>query len=104
MAIPESILSEMKCCLSKDYHVAIEPVFLKCGANACKDCIDGSVEDAMKCFSCNDKHQKTAFKDSPINKMTESVIQFFLKNLFEDLDNKISLFKQEIKGSDISQI
>ena len=99
MAIPETILTQMKCCLTQDYHVAIEPILLKCGANACKDCINSSTDEALICFSCHEKHEKKCFQDAPVNKMAESVVQFFLKDLFKDLDEKILNFKQDIKGS-----
>jgi hypothetical protein len=99
MSIPETLLAQMKCCLAQDYHVTIEPILLKCGANACKDCINSSNNDDMICFSCNDKHEKKSLKNAPINKMAESVVRFFLKDLFEDLDSKILNFKKEINGA-----
>jgi hypothetical protein len=104
MPIPETILNQLKCCLYDDGHIVHEPILLKCGANACKKCIDDSIDTTLKCFSCNSNHEKNDFLNEPINKMVKSVIDLFsndliqyLTNLFQDLnktlESSISLMK-----------
>ena len=53
MEIPETCLNQLKCCAFNDGHIAIEPVLVKCGANACKECIKSTKGEVIKCFNCN---------------------------------------------------
>ena len=39
MSIPKEVLNELKCCFFNDGHIAIEPIFIDCGATGCKECI-----------------------------------------------------------------
>ena len=67
MSLPDYILKQIKCCLSADdNHIQIDPVLLKCGGNACKECVTGSI----KCLNCNETHLKGDFIE---NKLAESL-------------------------------
>ena len=98
MPIPEQILNQMKCCLSNDGHIVIEPVLLTCGANACKQCVNLSSEEMMKCFSCNEKHAKKNFLNSSINTFVETSVKSFLAELFQDLNFKLNTTIEASKG------
>ena len=39
MPIPEAILNQIKCCFLNDGHIAVEPIYVNCGAHACKKCV-----------------------------------------------------------------
>ena len=78
MPIQENILNQMICCLNTDGHIVCEPILLKCGANACKQCVVESTNSSMKCFNCNENHEKNDVSNAPINKMVEYVIQLNL--------------------------
>ena len=58
MSLPEYVLSQIKCCLSQDQHILEEPVLLKCGGNACKECIQNY---RFECQKCSMKHNKNDF-------------------------------------------
>ena len=83
MAIPEAFLNQMKCCAFDDGHIAIEPVLVKCGANACRECIKSTKGEVIKCFNCNGTHETKDSINSPIIKSSESMVQYFLNDLFE---------------------
>ena len=68
MAIPEAFLNQMKCCAFDDGHIAIEPVLVKCGANACRECIKSTKGEVIKCFNCNGTHETKDSINSPIIK------------------------------------
>jgi hypothetical protein len=89
MTLPETILNQMRCCLSDDGHIVHEPILLKCGLNACKKCVDNSAVSTLKCFGCNSTHEKTDLINAPISKCIESFIKLYLPNLFEDLNAKL---------------
>ena len=96
MPIPEDILKQMKCCLSDDGHIVNEPVVLKCGSNACKKCASDLI--SVKCFGCNDTHEKKELMNAPINKIVNSFINLFLEDLFLDLKNKLKSTAELLKG------
>jgi hypothetical protein len=102
MSIPENILKELKCCLKKDSHFAYEPVVLKCGSNACKNCIIEAKDDKLRCFSCGDDHKKSEYLDFKINKVAKSVIKSFLNDLIQDLNAKLAATEQFLKGININ--
>ena len=81
MAIPEAFLNQIKCCALDDGHIVIEPVLVKCGANACKECI--KTAEVINCYNCNGTHQTKDSINSPINKSSELIVQYFLNDLFE---------------------
>ena len=83
MPIPKSLLDQMKCCFLNDGHIAIEPITISCGANACKKCVIDSKEEVMKCFSCKENHKKSDLINLPISKLAESMVKTFLNDLFE---------------------
>jgi hypothetical protein len=83
MPIREAILNQMKCCFNNDVHIAIEPITISCGANACKKCVDDSKEEVIKCFSCNKNHEKAELSKAPTSKLDELMVQIYLNDLFE---------------------
>ena len=83
MPIPETFLIQMKCCAFNDGHIAIEPVLVQCGANACKECIKSAKGAVIKCYDCNGTHETKDSTDSPISKLSESIVQYYLNDLFE---------------------
>ena len=96
MPLPEAVINQLKCCAFNDGHIAIEPVLVKCGANACKECVKGEV---IYCYTCNGTHETKDSINSPIIKSSESMVQYFLNDLFE--------YTKEIKktiGSKLSSI
>ncbi len=101
MSIPENILKQIKFSLYDDGHIVNEPVLLKCGANACKKCVSDSIGGMIKCFVCNDQHEKNDWLNAPNNKMVEYVITLFLDDLFQDLNNKLESTTVLLKGKDI---
>jgi hypothetical protein len=98
MPIPEDILKQMKCCLSDDGHIVIEPIVLKCGSNACKQCANNSNESMFKCFKCMEYHEINFLLNAPKNKKVESLIHSFLPDLFKDLKNKLNSTAELLKG------
>jgi hypothetical protein len=98
MPIPENILNQMICCLNTDGHIVNEPILLKCGANACKKCVIESTNSAMKCFNCNENHEKNDITNAPINKMVEYVIQLNLNDLFQNLKARLEFTTSTLKG------
>jgi hypothetical protein len=100
MSIPKEVLNKIRCCLFDDGHIVIEPVVLKCGANACIKCFDNSTVTKIKCFGCNETHKKNdllnaAETDSEI---VDSLIHSFLPDLFEDLKNKLETTAELLKS------
>ena len=90
MPIPEYVLKQIKCCLNEK-HVLLDPVLLKCGGNACKECASGSI----KCLNCNETHLKGDFIE---NKSTESLIRFFMNDLYANLDEEIRSMRALLNG------
>lgn len=89
MPIPDAILNQMKCCLNNDDHFAIDPIVLKCGASACKQCINDSKDSIFSCYSCNGKHEKKIFIDSPVSKLAQSLVHTFMGDMFECVETKL---------------
>ena len=83
MPIPEAILNQMKCCAFNDGHIAIEPVLVKCGVNACKECIKSAKGEVIYCYNCNGTHEAKDSFNLTINKLSESMVQYYLNDLFE---------------------
>jgi hypothetical protein len=98
MPIPEDLLNQIKCCLNKDSHIVHEPVLLKCGFNACKMCCSDPDTSTVKCFSCHTFHHKTEISNAPNNEAINSIIQTYLKDLYQDLNLK----QESIKGLGLS--
>ena len=97
MPLHEDILNQLKCCAFDDGHIAIEPVLVKCGANACKECIKTSKEDVIICYNCNGTHETKDLINSPINKLSESMVKIYMNDLLEyaketvkTIDSKLS--------------
>jgi hypothetical protein len=99
MPIPDDILKGLKCCLSEDGHYIYEPISLKCGANACRKCIHKDLErNKTKCYNCMDFHDKQDYRNFGVNIMVKNVINLFLNDLILDLEDKLRLTEQELKG------
>ena len=95
MSLPADILKQIKCCLNEDEHILIDPVLLKCGGNACKECISESLS-LVKCLNCNGRHSKYDF--FTINKIANSFIQLVMKDLSGNLHKEIKSVKEDLKG------
>ena len=93
MSVPDFVLKQIECCLSgeDDNHFLIDPVILKCGGNACKVCVSGS----SKCLHCNKTHLKNDYIEC---KSAESLIRFFVKDLFANLDDELRSTKDSLNG------
>ena len=104
MTIPEDILSDLKCSIKSDFHYAYEPILLKCGSNACKNCIIDSPNEKIKCYGCGDDHDKKDYLDSKINKIAKTVAVSFLNDLIEDLNSKLSSLESFSNGNKIFKI
>jgi hypothetical protein len=98
MPIPEAILNQLKCCLSNDGHVAIEPILVSCGSSVCKKCVIDSKDEAIKCLSCKENHKKSDLTRGPINKVASSMVQTFLNDLFEYVETATQKCSASIKG------
>ena len=98
MPIPEALLKEIKCCITNDDHFVEEPILLKCGGNACKKCINDSVEPLIKCYRCNNKHEKKKMLNLTINTIIETMISSFSEDIYKHLDEKIETTKEMLKG------
>ena len=99
MPTPQEILSQIRCCLNDDGHIVHEPILLKCGANACKKCVNETAEKFVKCFSCEDRHEKSDVLNVQVNHKAESIIISSLGMLFHDLALKVESVSALIKGN-----
>ena len=92
MSIPDYVLNQIKCCSNCEdkNHVLIEPVLLKSGGNACKECIN----DSFKCLHCNSIHSNHDLTEC---KSAESLIRYFMKDLSDHLDVEIHSTKDLLK-------
>jgi hypothetical protein len=98
MSIKKELLKKIKCCLNDDGHFVIEPVVLKCGANACKKCVIESNITTINCFGCNKTHEKNDSFKTADNKTDDSFIHSFRRDLFEDLKNKLKSTAELLKS------
>ena len=99
MSISEVTLKEIQCCLSYDEHFAIEPVTLKCGCSACKQCIKESKYGVVKCCICKIVYSKEESVGLEKNKLIEFTIKENTSNLFELLKVKIERIMNLTKGN-----
>jgi hypothetical protein len=97
MPLPETLLNQMKCCLENDGHIAIEPIVLKCGKNACKKCIVDSKEEIVKCYGCNGQHGKKEVVDQKISSLGETLLHTFLNDLLDYVDQKLEKSAEALK-------
>jgi hypothetical protein len=100
MSISDYILNKIKCCLNINdmCHVVNDPILLKCGGNACKQCVINSTDTMIKCFGCNGEHSKIDSLNLPKNTLVESVIHFFLNDLFKDINSNLVSITGLLKG------
>jgi hypothetical protein len=99
MPIPEDILRGLKCCLSEDGHFIYEPITLKCGASACRKCInEDSNRNKTKCYNCMDLHDTQDYRNSAVNVMLTSVMNLFSNDLIQALEVELRLTEGELKS------
>lgn len=87
MPLPEVVLNQLKCCFFNDGHIAIQPLIVECGANTCKSCINEANEEKIHCYNCNKTHEKNISR--PINNLSESMLQVYLKDLFKYVEETL---------------
>jgi hypothetical protein len=116
MPLTKDLLKQLSCCLSDDGHIVQEPILIKCGANACKKCVEisshlsvnyeihswdyrtTSMNPSFFCFSCQLEHQKNYLSNTTSNKIVETLIHSFLGDLFIDLKSKQESTTRLLKG------
>ena len=98
MSLTEDILYQIKCCLSNDGHIIIDPVILQCKGNACKECLVDSKEEVISCYSCNGKHEKKDLVNSAGNTAAETLVQSLIGDLFEYTDKRIEKITENFKS------
>ena len=99
MPIDENLLKRIKCCLSKDEHIALDPVqVIECHNTACKQCIVDSKYEYIHCYGCKNKHEKTSLLKAPANKLVEESIKCSLNDLFEHIDEKLKDSFESLKS------
>ena len=99
MPIDENLLKRIKCCLSKDEHIALDPVLvIECQNTACKQCIVDSKYEYIHCYGCKNKHEKTSLLKAPANKFAEESIKCSLNDLFEHVDEKLKDSFENLKS------
>lgn len=96
MSIPENVLKEIKCCLSNDDHIVIEPVLLSCDGNACNRCIYSFKESL--CKNCSKKHDNDDVLYAPDNKMAKKLVEKYINEIFQDLIARLELIKEGLRG------
>ena len=57
-ALLQNLLNQIKCCISIHEHISIQPFLLKCGGNACKECIKNLTSDLIECYCCFEKNER----------------------------------------------
>ena len=92
------ILIEMKCCFANDGHFVHDPILVTCGANACRNCINNATESMVRCFNCNNRHRRNSLLDAPINNTVKSIIQVYLQELFQNLEETFEARLKELQG------
>ena len=91
MPIDESLLKTLKCCISKDEHIVLDPVLVtECNSSACKQCILDSKVENVYCYGCKSKHEKTKLLNAPANIFVENLIKNSSNELFEYVDEKLN--------------
>jgi hypothetical protein len=87
MELNEDILQNLKCCLGKFEfeHIVKDPIMLKCGGNACRECLNGSI-----CRICNKVHQFGDANQYSTNKSAEILIKACFNSLLDKLKLDLS--------------
>ena len=99
MPIDENLLKRIKCCLSKDEHIALDPVLvIECQNTACKQCVVDSKDENIYCYGCKNKHEKTSLLKAPDNKFVKESIKCSLNDLFEHVDEKLKDSFENLKS------
>ena len=98
MSIPKEVLNELKCCFFNDGHIAIEPIFIDCGATGCKECITASNMEKIECYSCKGKHLIEDLKNIKLVKSMENMVKSFVNDLFEYAEGNLEKLFNLLKG------
>ena len=102
--VTEEFLNEIKCCLNDDGHYVNEPILMKCGANACKNCINESHNEVLECKKCNGQHNKSDYVNAVINKFVQNFQNANLNAIVEDIKTRLAFVKDSLKGFLISSL
>ena len=99
-SIREEISRQVKCGLSSsdDDHFIIEPMFLPCGDNACKNCIENLNEMQKECNHCKITHKKDDLKKAVPNIAVKLLMKSYLKELNDELDVKVKHVIESMEG------
>ena len=98
MPISETLLNQLKCCLSDDGHIIIDPVLLKCKGNSCKKCISDSKKEDIYCYKCINNHSKQDLLNASENAFAETYILENLSDLFKYVGNKWKFFSEKLQS------
>lgn len=96
MPLENDLINELKCCLSNDGHICIDPVVLKCSGSACNQCISESKSETIECFCCQDKHEKKECLEAPRNKIADKLINSHLNDFLEYTAEKMRQAKESL--------
>ncbi len=92
--IPEKFFNTLNCALATNNHFSELPITLYCGHNACRKCIQQIKH--IKCQKCG-KISTGEIEKFEVNEVTKNLIEFYIKDLFdlieEKFKNNISKFK-----------
>ena len=102
MPLPGALLNQIKCCLSNDGHILIEPVVLKCTGSACKECISDSEEEVIYCYACNGKHQKNDLLNATGNIIAKALVENFMGDLYEYTEKRIESITENFKSKNMN--
>lgn len=96
----DEILKEYKCALSSSLssHFISAPISLECGHNACKSCLEECLNKDLKCKRCNKPIDRSNLKFQE-NTFIKKLIEFHADYLLEDIEKKLSLSFNELKGN-----
>jgi hypothetical protein len=100
MAIPDEIQKYMKCSFDNDNHIVNQAILLPCGGNVCKKCIIDSLSSSLKCYYCNESHNKDKLlKLMPENPIIDEMIKnSYFGELVENLKTRFSKTIESIQG------
>lgn len=99
MEIVDHLYKQMKCCLSEDEHMVIEPLKMPCGGNICKDCRKKPNILETMCNYCNEYHIEYEFDDLKSNIGLKHLMEkVFLENIIKKLQIKIKDASESLKS------
>ena len=100
MPIHESLLKRIKCCITKDEHIVLDPILvIECQSAACKQCIIDCKDENIYCYGCENKHEKRSLLKAPVNKLVEEFIKCSVIDLSEYVDEKLKDSSENLKSN-----